>query len=84
MKSLSEMRDDNKPDDAEMQDWLGLSDKLLDLATLVKWAEQSLPSAEVPCVCSDGGCLRCQTEWIVDKNRTVEKPADVADEELPF
>jgi hypothetical protein len=33
---------------------------------LLAWAEESLPSAAVPCVCSHRSCLRCRIEAIIN------------------
>ena len=42
--------------------------RFIDLDTLIRWAEQSLPSAAVACLCfgeHNPHCLRCEVERIV-------------------
>lgn len=77
MKTVTEIRGERKS--TEMEDFLNYADKLLDLMTLVRWAKLSLLSAEVPCNCNDGGCLRCQTELIIEKYRSKSANERMAD-----
>ena len=89
MKTLSEIRKEHKLTDEDNK-FLVIADKLLDLMTLVRWAKASLSSAEVPCSCDDGGCLRCQTELVVEKHKSPnERMADIVrepvrGESIPF
>lgn len=55
-----------------------------DYAVLVKWAVASLPSAEVPCLCADATCLRCQVEFILGRTQAVKSVVVIREEELPF
>src|SRR5262249_55373335 len=48
--------------------WEQLVRLAADRAELLAWAKAALPSAAVPCVCTDGSCLRCRTEHIIAVN----------------
>jgi hypothetical protein len=59
---------------AGYEEWLDSLDSdadvnavLQDVADLMEWARASLPAAEVACTCTDGSCLRCRVQALVDR-----------------
>jgi hypothetical protein len=47
-----------------------------DLDVLLRWATATLPAPVAPCVCTDAGCNRCETERVVGGRQALTmKPA---------